>query len=227
MALVSLFFQTKAKIDQMELDASISEGHEASATVSTNPLEDATNANDNVVLNNVKLTMEAVVSKTPLGANALLASAATAAAGAIAAKQKGQGAALALIGLASVGGLVANSFGPDGPKSRAPADVYSYLLEVLNKRLPFSVVTALKIYDDMILTALSVPRSIATTGILRFTATMEQITIVSSDTVDLGDLASIGGAGAAKNVGSQAAKEASAKTGNDASILYNIFGGGL
>jgi hypothetical protein len=229
MALISLFFQTKAKLDQMELDCSMTESHEAAAVVSENEIEDGSSVSDNVVLSPLRLTLEGVVSKTPLGAAALIGSAASAAAGAVGAAQKaGAAQAIATIGLASVGGLVANSFGPDGPKSRAPADVLDYLHELRAKRLPFSVLTALKLYDNMILTNLSVPRSVATVNILRFTATLQQVKLVKSETVDLGSASSLGGAaGATKALGTQAVSEAASKTGSNASILYGIFGGGL
>lgn len=226
MALISLFFQTRAKIGQMELDASMTESHEAAAALSQNEIEDGSNINDNVVLAPLKLTLEGVVSKTPLGFNALIGSAATAVAGQFAKGAPGIGV-IAAIGVASIGGLLANSFGPDGPKSRAPADVFDYLLELRNMRLPLSVLTALKLYENMILTNLSVPRSIQTVGVLRFTATLEQVRIVSSETVDISGVTGVGGAAGASKLGAQAGSAASAGTSSNASILYGLFGGGL
>lgn len=228
MALIGLFFQTKAVIGRpsglatggLELDASVNETHEATATVTQSEVEDGSNVNDHVTLLPKKLTLEGVVSKTPLGIAGLIGSVGTAVAGAAAQASTSKAMAAAITtGTASFGGLIANSIGG----AREPADVYDFLVELRDRRLPFDVVTALKLYQNMVLTSLSVPRNIQNTGVLRFTAVMEQVKIVSSSVVSL---SSIPGAAAAQNLGKQATSAASSKTGAGASILYNIFKGG-
>lgn len=234
MALLALLTQTKAKIGGIELDCSVNETHERSAELTKYPVEDGGNISDNVVLLPKKLTIEGLVSKTPLGVAGLIGSAATAGAGAAAtaattdAKKKQQNAALsrglALTGAASIGGLVASAI-----FSRDPADVFAALDELYERRIPFTVVTALTgggasplgkvadfigfgsvkqaVYQNMILTSLNVPRNAKTVNALRFTATMEQVTIVSSQ---LSLVAAVPGAAGAQNLGKQAATAPSA-----------------
>ncbi len=226
MALISLFFQTRAKLDQMELDVSLNETHEATAQLSQNEIEDGSAINDNIVLAPLKLTIEGVVSKTPLGTSALIGSAATAlagvAGGALGGSTKLAGA-VATVGVASLGGLVASAVGvgaSGGAKSRTPADVYAYLLQLRDLRTPFSVVTALKLYEDVVVTSLQAPRNAGTSGMLRFTATFEQVKIVRAQTVDLGVLANVPGAAKASKLGKQATSAAATKTSSDASLLF-------
>lgn len=231
MALISLFFQTKAKLDVLELDASIAETHEASAQLTQNEVEDGSTVTDNVVLMPLRLQLDGVVSKTPLGLAGLIGSGVTAAAGAVGASAGGAASlagGLATTGIASLGGIVASAAGANGPNSRAPSDVYEYLLELRNRRIPFDVVTALKIYKNMVLTSVSVPRSIATVGILRFNASLEQVKLVKAETVDLGASSSLGGAAAgASNLGKQGTSAASETTSSSsASILSQLTGVG-
>jgi hypothetical protein len=221
-ALVGLFFQTKAKIALMELDVSSNEEHEATATLTMNEIEDGSNINDHIVLNPEKLTIKGVVSETPLGLAALAGSAITAVAGAVGAAQTGMGGALATAAIGSIGGLVASAMGPDGPASRKPSDVFEYLNELRNKRVPFEIVTALKLYTDMVLTALSVPRSISTVKTLEFSATFEKCRIVKAETVSLA-AGGVPGASGIANLGQQAASAASEATSAGASVLFNLF----
>lgn len=232
MALVSLFFQTRAQLGQLDLDVSINETHEASATLTQSEVEDGSNITDNVVLSSVKLTIEGGVSQSPLGSSALAGSIATAIGG-IAAKTGGYqtiAGGVANVAVGSIGGLVSSAVGLDGNgvKSRSASDVFEYLLELRNKRQPFTVLTALRKYENMVLTSLSVPRNSQTVGMLRFTATLEQITYVSSETVDIGSLTSIGSEAAKKtNLGKQAPGAASTKAaGSMPSVLSSITGVG-
>lgn len=234
MALISLFFQTRAKVGQLDLDASLSESHEASAKLSQSEVEDGTQITDNIVLDPIKLTLQGVVSKTPLGSSALVGSAATAAGGLVskAVGAKGLVAGALVTGAASLGGLVSNAFGLDGGvdgakgKSRSPSDVYNYLLELRERRLPIEVVTALKIYKMMAITNVSVPRDKDTTGMLKFTITLEQIRIVTAQTVDLGNLSSLGGKAAeTAKLGKQGAAAAAAKVDDDSTVAYKILKG--
>lgn len=225
MALINLFFQTRAKIGQMELDASMSESHELSAEVTKTAIEDGSDVGDNVKLNPRKLTIEGVVSKSPLGAGALIGALGSSVAGVVQAQSAGVASKIATIGIASIGGLVAGNIGPDGPTSREPSAVWDYINEIWEFRDTITVITKLKTYDDMIITGVTAPRSIATTNLMRFNMTLEQVTIVSSETVDLGSLSELGGAASpSKNLGTQSAEAASAKTADNSSILYQAFG---
>lgn len=238
MALVSLFFQTRAKIGQLDIDASIQESHEATATVTKNEVEKDSLIADHVTLENDKLVMEVVISKTPLGTSALVGSAATAVGGLVGKSLGGfqsiTGQA-ANIGIGSIGGLISNAVNLDDGgvastkgKSRDPKDVYQYLLELRNRRMPIEVVTALRIYTDMILTQVSVPRNIGNREVLRANVTFEQIKIVTAQSVSgIGGLSSLGGkAEEAQKLGKQSAGETSPKIQSDATLLHQFFIGG-
>lgn len=223
MALISLFFTTNAQLGVLELDCSLNENHEGTATISQSEVEDGSTINDNVVLLPRKLTLEGFVSLTPLGIAGLVGSAGTALAGLAGAKTSAASnnplvKSAVTTGVASLGGLVASAVGGDaGAKSRQPKDVWDYLDELRVRRLPFQCVTALKIYDNMIMTSVTAPRNKDNTGGLRFTATMEQVKIVTSQVISI---ANITGASGAADLGKQAAGDAPGPTASNASLLY-------
>ena len=57
-------------------------------------------------------------------------------------------------------------------------DGYNQLLTLWKTREPFVVVTGLKVYENMILTNLSVPRNAQNANAIQFTATMRQVLII-------------------------------------------------
>lgn len=230
MALLSLFFTKQAKLGVMELDVSLSETHEASAQMTQSEIEDGSTITDSITLAPIKLTIEGVISQTPLGSSALVSSLATAAGGVLG-KTLGGSSTLAgaagLVGVGSMGGLVSKAVGLDDygaeGKSRKPEDVFKYLIELREKRIPFEVVTGLQTYQNMVLTNLSVPRNAQTVGILRFSATLEQVKIVSSQTIDVAVTTALGGkAAAAAKAGKQGASQASDKVASNSTTLRNI-----
>lgn len=237
---ISLFTVTRAVIGRkagfgenpagggMELDASVSETHDAQATVTQSEIEDGSQINDHVTLAPLRLAIEGVVSKTPLNLFGLgptvIATAAAAAAG------PGLASTVLATGLASLGGLVSSPAGVNGttglPIPRNPKDVYAYLIELRDARIPFDVVTALRLYRNMVLTSVSAPRNVGNVNLLRFTAVMEQVKLVFSQSVNLGANSTLGGAaGGTTNLGTQA--PAPAPPAAEASILSTATGLGL
>lgn len=250
MALLSLFTQTKARIGIIELDCSLQETHERTATLTQSPVESGATISDNVVLMPKRLTIEGIISKTPLGAAGLVGSALTAGAGFAgnaAAAKAGQNAALAkaavTAGIASIGGLVSSSLmSPSGILSRDPVDVFKALEEIWFNRIPFTVVTALTgggssavsgiaaslgisgptdaIYASMVMTSLTVPRNKETINAIRFTATLEQVLVVAA-----ADFAGIGpsvfpGASPVSALGKQATTAPSAGAAASADSFF-------
>jgi uncharacterized protein YcfJ len=224
MALVSLFFQTRAKLSLMELDASLQENHEASATPTENEVEDGAKISDHITLSPLSLSIEGVVSENPIS---LISSAIGAVAGLIG-KQVGKNngavaGAAATVGVATVGGLVSGAFSGGGPKSRKKEDVFTYLLELRDRRQPFTVVTGLKEYDNMVITQVSVPRNSQTGEVLRFSVQLKQIKIIKTSLIEIAIEAAKAGAAKAQNVGKQAAKQTTEKTAKDSSLLFKGF----
>lgn len=133
------------------VDASVNEEHVSEAEVTRNPVEDGTTLVDHVQLMPKRLTIDGVISDAPLG--------------------------YAVVGnIQNVVGRARDLFGGNARS----IDAYNDLLNLQASRTPFTVITSLKRYDNMIMTSLSVPRSSATGRSIHFKATMEEIRIVKS-----------------------------------------------
>jgi len=68
MSLLSLVFGTKRKLQiaTIEVDVAITESHETDCDVTENPVEDGANITDHVQVKPAKLTIEGLVSDTPI-----------------------------------------------------------------------------------------------------------------------------------------------------------------
>jgi len=212
MSLLKTIFKipTKSQIAFLKLDASISETHKKTAKVTENEIEDGSTVSDHVKLAPQELTMECIVSDTPISILGL--------------------------GVSTDDVLgAANSF-LDGKKNsfeglaknerRTPKEAWEYLNNLINDRTPFSVVTALQRYEDMILVSLSAPRTAKNGKDLLFTAELKEIRIVKSSTVlipafKLKDPNS--SASSKAGLGKQSSKAASAAQTDNSSILLKGF----
>ena len=90
-----------------------------------------------------------------------------------------------------------------GGSSRS-LDAYNELIKLQQSRKPFTVLTGLKRYKNMIITELSVPRTAQTGKSLQFKATMKEIRIVKSQTSAAPASAAPALSGATRNAGQQA-----------------------
>lgn len=133
------------------IDATVKETHVSECEVTKNPVEDGAPVTDHVQVQPKKLTIEGVISDTPLG--------------------------FPVIG--NVQNLVRSVTQIFGARSRSQ-DAYDDLVRLQESKRPFTVITNLKKYDNMILVSLSIPRMAATGAAIHFTAELQQIIIVSS-----------------------------------------------
>lgn len=134
------------------VDASVSEDHVSSCEPTDNPVEGGAKITDHVQLNPKQLTVEGVISDSPLG--------------------------FAVIGnIQNIARAVATVFG----NSVRSIDAYNELVELQESRIPFTVVTGLKRYENMILMNLTVPRTVQTGRAIHFKAVMREIVIVNSE----------------------------------------------
>ena len=184
MALLSLLFSNqvdKSKIAALELDAAISIDINTTSTVTSNPIEEGADVSDHVKTENLKISLEAIVSESPINlksaAAGLLAGVGTSFLGSAA---KGFAATAIQTGLSSIAGLIANRGQND---IQYPEKSYNYLRELQTKREPFTAVLNGKSYDNLIITSLSKPEKAEQGGSLFFSASFEQIRIVASKTV--------------------------------------------
>lgn len=143
-------------IGDLIVDAAITEEHAYEADVTRYPVEDGSDISDNVRNQPVRLTIEGLISDTPLGRAAIVRD----------------------IEIEGVDGASAST--DQSLPSSAALDV---LLSIRDQREPVSITTSLKLYDNMVLTSLNLPRDAETGGALKFTAMFEQITIVQNKRV--------------------------------------------
>jgi len=143
------------------VDATVSEEHVSTADLTENPVEDGAKVTDHVQLKPSQLTIEGVISDTPLG--------------------------YAVIGnIQNLVRSVATLFG----RSSRSTDAFNNLRKLQESRKPFTVITGLKRYTNMIMTDLSVPRTATTGGAIHFRAVMKEIRIVKSKSAGGGSLSS-------------------------------------
>lgn len=136
------------------IDATVRETHVSECEVTKNPVEGGAPVADHVQVQPKKLSIEGVISDTPLG--------------------------FAFIG--NIQNLVRSVTQIFGARSRSQ-DAYDDLVRLQESRRPFTVITNLKKYDNMILTSLTVPRDSSTGGAIHFTAEMQQVIIVKSEEI--------------------------------------------
>lgn len=136
------------------LDCTISETHSYKADVTENPIEDGEPVADHVNLKQVKLTIEGLVSDSPIG--------------------------FALIGSAQ--NAVRSFQSLFGTQSRAK-DAFDALIKLWKNRIPFTVITNLKRYENMVISDANFPFTNETGGALDLKLELTQVSIVKSKIV--------------------------------------------
>tara|TARA_R110002012_G_scaffold265589_1_gene448997 strand:+ start:2783 stop:3496 length:714 start_codon:yes stop_codon:yes gene_type:complete len=204
----------------LDIDATVSMNHERAATPTKNPIETGSNVTDHINLDNDRLSIEGVVTNSPLS---LIQSAQTILSQRLvdaAVNQFGLNRGLTSGALGSVGRLLIN----DGNRVE---NTFRYLEEIHANRIPFSIITGLKRYSNMVLVKLSVPQTSADGDAIRFNATFEKILIVESQltAVSIENLADDVKHTSKKtiNTGKQELNEASKKTSQKASVAFDIL----
>ncbi len=155
----------------VEVDATLSEGHNYNALVTENPVEDGSVVTDHIVNLPVVLEMEGRFSDTPFG---FLASLLAGTAG-LAATALGTADIVAGLSTAAVAGLLGES-SPGLSKTK-----FNLLVALQVTREPIEIVTGLTTYSNMAIEALKATRSSADGKSIRFTATFREIKIVGDN----------------------------------------------
>lgn len=154
------------------LDASVSETHVSTSKATRNPIEDGSDITDHVILDPDSLSIEGIVSDTPLSLKA-------AAVGIVA------GIPSTIIGgtAGAVGTALTSFIGNRliSGSSRRSKTAYKSLVDAQKNRTPLTIITGLQQYKNMILENLTVPRNSQNSKSLRFTATLINIVIVKSE----------------------------------------------
>lgn len=164
MAETTLLYTIKrSQIDSIELDASISEMHTGNVEVTEHPVESGFNVADHARPQAETLQIEGFISNTPI--------------------PFGGEAAVHTGTYTDASGRVFEWQSKSNGYADRAAIAYSALRDLKDLGAIITVVTALRTYEDMIITALSVPRDASTGNGLRFSATLKQIRVVNAQTV--------------------------------------------
>lgn len=158
MALENLFIRTKRSIGSIQLDAIISESHSNPIRITKNPVELGADISDHAVIDPKKLNINAIVSDTPLGF----------------------AAAIEIVD--TITGLFGSSTSENMTRSTA---AYNALVALSEAREPISVQTGLKLYEDMLITNITVTQDVDTSKMVDLNISLEEIIITESQIVDI------------------------------------------
>ncbi|WP_448510310.1 phage baseplate protein [Immundisolibacter sp.] len=234
MALISLLLertqkrttirQNNSDVDILPIDATIQRTVNFENEITSFPVEEGPDVSDHVRLKPITMTINGVISDTPLTLEAQKASLVTSGSGfanrALGGFKGGLGTTV--VG-AAAGKLGAKLFQASG----SPAEIGRKTLEDLIKsRQRMRIAIGNRILDDMVLTRLSIPEDTQTGQALSFTATFQQLTIVKGQTVLIEKIARSAAHGAKKvNLGAQSTTEANDQQKKASSVLFKVFGG--
>lgn len=161
--MIGLFFGGKKfktifgnEYGNIELDANLEETHEWSAEATTNPVEEGSPVTDHVIENADKLRIRGFVSDATMDS------------------------VFSERGLSRVAGIF------NGKSIASPAQgVFDALNTLIKKRETVTVYTKHKVYTDMVLTDVNIPRAASNGEAIEFTAEFIHIRKVSTKTVDV------------------------------------------
>lgn len=142
------------KIDTVELDAAITEKHSAAVEITKHPIEEGANPTDHARLLPFQISVDGMLTNTPLGAE-LRASR----------------------GVTSNAATSTGAVGAAGPAQRSMAA----LEKIRTDRRAVTVVSDFRTYSNMLITKIDVPRDAKNGESIRFSISMEEIRFVKSE----------------------------------------------
>lgn len=155
-----VFAAAPTKIGEVVLDASLRETHTGTATVTEHPVEEGANIADHVRPEPRKLSMDGVISNTPIN-------------------RTQRTRVVEQFGTEFVTSTLEDQ--RQGAAGYAES-AYARLEEMRQSRTAFTVVTQIKTYVDMVFESLVIPRDSKTGDALGFQATLKEIIIVKNKT---------------------------------------------
>jgi hypothetical protein len=158
-----IYEKTKTQIGTVTVDAAVFIKHSISSSMTKNPVEEGAQVTDHVELNPQAISIQGVISDTPLDFNVLNDIV------------KGN--------FKNLGKSFSDGVKSSLNKSSRSVEQYQALMELWKSRKPFQVITGLKVYDSMILTKLDVDQTSTTGQAIHFNADIEEIRIISSKAV--------------------------------------------
>jgi len=143
-------------------DAVVSENHQLAAEATQHEIEDGSDIHDHIINRGRTLSLEGIISDDPitiLQTGILSRTIATATPGFLRSKL---------------------GYGISGDKGKPSKSMFDNFNEIYNRKMAITIVTGLKLYDNMVMEDFNAPRSSKTVRSLNFTATFRQIRIVSA-----------------------------------------------
>lgn len=207
--------------DLLIVDVTTSEVTSKEAEVTSNPVEEGPDVNDNVRIKPVTIQVDGFVSEAPLNLQASIQGLAGAAGGAVGNLAGGFGGAIGRVAAGFGAKLLMNSQDP----SQAARE---FLEKLMDEKKLVTVVTKRKAYNDMIMVSLTFPRDTSTGQGLKFQARFQKINIVTAQVVQISRLAKpISHSAAPKSkLGNQSPSNPTDQVQGKGSLLYRgIFGG--
>jgi len=177
----------------IQLDASLKETHSRSSTATKFPIENGNNISDHIIISPVSLSIDGIISDTPIGGlKGLITEAATTLTSAL----------VPPVGLAALAGGVALFSALSGSKSPS-VQAYLQLLQLQENAMPFDVLTTLYRYNNMWIEDLSAPREVENGNALIFTVKLSQLLIVAPQSINISIFANPGLAAGQGDLGRQ------------------------
>lgn len=178
MSLMDFIFKTRRlQIDKISVDATMRETHTHRSVCTDNPIEGGASVTDHVNVKPAELEIEGIITDTPVTFSVI----------------------------DSATGLVNTVKGFTGGKSRA-VEYFEKFLDLRASRVPFNVITGLKVYKNMILEDFTVNRDANTANAIVFTAKMKEIVYAYAKTT--GGTSGLSAGNAAEEVEDLASKTA-------------------
>jgi hypothetical protein len=163
----------------IQFDVSIREVHKRESPPTRFPIENGINISDGVLIKPFELELTGMISDTPLGGvGQLLTEAATTL---VSSLLPPSGVIAGAAGLAAGQALFSALSGSKSPSVAA----YLALLSLQQNAQPFDVLTSLYRYPSMWISGITVPRDADTGNAIIFTLTLEQLILVTPQSVNI------------------------------------------
>lgn len=202
----------------IEFEASLAETHSRNSTPTKFPIENGKNISDHMILEPFELSITLIITDHPISSTTGLI---TSGISTLTSKLTPPSGTI----LAGLGGLslISSMFG-NSPSVKA----YEQILKIQEMGDPFTVLTSLKRYQDMVIGQMSVPREAQSGGSLIVTFSLHQLKIVRPKIVQISALANPGLSDALHDTGQQSTNDAFTRGKNLSNVQQsNIFPNGV
>lgn len=225
------FRENNSDTDILPIDCTVSRSTNFENELTQHPVEDGPDVTDHIRSKPITMQIEGIISESPLGIEGqkagLVSSGASYANRAVGGFKGAAGSTIVGAGAGKLGAKLFQSGG-------SPAELGRKALEnLITQKIRFRIAIGTRILDNMVMTRLSIPEDNQIGQALKFTATIQQIMVVTGETVLIEKISSSVAhtAGKKTNLGAQATTEATSqkktsilKAGTN--FLGGLFGGG-